>query len=374
MQLSYWERSRFFNEVWTVVIGSGIVGLSTAIELKRKFPSKSVLVLERGFLPYGASTRNAGFACFGSITELEDDWANVGLDKTLSLVEKRWKGLLNLRQLLGDQSIGLERNGGYEVFTDTASYEKVRDRMAFFNQAMQGIFAEEVYRDAPEAASRFGFQGVKGSVLNRLEAQIDTGEMMGNLLKLAQKEGVVLLNGLEVEAIETDEIRTTAGFSFKAKHIVVTTNGFAKTLLPELNVEPARAQVLVTEPIPGLKLKGTFHYDKGYYYFRNIGNRVLFGGGRNMDFSGENTVEMSQTPLIQGKLEQLLSEMIVPYSEVKIDLRWSGIMGVGQERNPIVKKLSDHLYCGVRMGGMGVAIGSLVGKEIAEMISVEENA
>jgi glycine/D-amino acid oxidase-like deaminating enzyme len=182
------------------------------------------------------------------------------------------------------------------------------------------------------------------------------------------------LNGLEVEAIETDEIRTTAGFSFKAKHIVVTTNGFAKTLLPELNVEPARAQVLVTEPIPGLKLKGTFHYDKGYYYFRNIGNRVLFGGGRNMDFSGENTVEMSQTPLIQGKLEQLLSEMIVPYSEVKIDLRWSGIMGVGQERNPIVKKLSDHLYCGVRMGGMGVAIGSLVGKEIAEMISVEENA
>ena len=331
-------------------------------------------MLERGFLPYGASTRNAGFACFGSITELEDDLANVGLDKTLSLVEKRWKGLLNLRQLLGDQSIGLERNGGYEVFTDAASYEKVRDRMAFFNQAMQGIFAEEVYRDAPEAASRFGFQGVKGSVLNRLEAQIDTGEMMGNLLKLAQKEGVVLLNGLEVEAIETDEIRTTAGFSFKAKHIVVTTNGFAKTLLPELNVEPARAQVLVTEPIPGLKLKGTFHYDKGYYYFRNIGNRVLFGGGRNMDFSGENTVEMSQTPLIQGKLEQLLSEMIVPYSEVKIDLRWSGIMGVGQERNPIVKKLSDHLYCGVRMGGMGVAIGSLVGKEIAEMISVEENA
>ena len=43
-------------------------------------------------------------------------------------------------------------------------------------------------------------------------------------------------------------------------------------------------------------------------------------------------------------------------------------MGVGQQKNTIVKQLGSNVYCGVRLGGMGVAIGSLIGKELAELI------
>jgi len=60
--LSYWEQESF-TRYHHVVIGAGIVGLSAAIELKEHFPKQSVLVLELGLLPTGASTRNAGFAC-----------------------------------------------------------------------------------------------------------------------------------------------------------------------------------------------------------------------------------------------------------------------------------------------------------------------
>ena len=59
---SYWEQQSFTSYDY-VIIGSGIVGLSTAIELKEKFPGATVLILERGLLPTGASSRNAGFAC-----------------------------------------------------------------------------------------------------------------------------------------------------------------------------------------------------------------------------------------------------------------------------------------------------------------------
>jgi hypothetical protein len=44
-------------------------------------------------------------------------------------------------------------------------------------------------------------------------------------------------------------------------------------------------------------------------------------------------------------------------------------MGVGNQKKAIVKQLSEHVFCGVRLGGMGVAIGSLVGKELAELIN-----
>ena len=145
-------------------------------------------------------------------------------------------------------------------------------------------------------------------------------------------------------------------------------NGFAKQLLQE-NVQPARAQVLITKPIKNLQVKGTFHLDKGYYYFRNVGDRILFGGGRNLDFKGEETAEFGETELIQNQLKTILQETILPNTKFEIAHSWSGIMGVGNQKKAIVKPISTHVYCGVRLGGMGVAIGSLVGKELAELLN-----
>jgi glycine/D-amino acid oxidase-like deaminating enzyme len=138
-----------------------------------------------------------------------------------------------------------------------------------------------------------------------------------------------------------------------------------------LEVEPARAQVLVTKPVEGLQLKGSFHYDHGYYYFRNIGNRILFGGARNLDFEEENTMDFSLTSKIQNRLDELLTTMIAPGRNPEVEMRWSGIMGIGPKKSPIVEKVSERIYCAVRMGGMGVALGSLVGEDAAKMVLTE---
>ena len=136
-----------------------------------------------------------------------------------------------------------------------------------------------------------------------------------------------------------------------------------------MDTKPARAQVLITKPIPNLRIEGTFHLDEGYYYFRNIHNRILFGGGRNLDFKTEETTTFGQTETVQNKLEELLSTVILPNQEFEIDQRWSGIMGVGNQKKAIVQSINDRVFCGVRLGGMGVAIGPLVGKELAKLAS-----
>jgi glycine/D-amino acid oxidase-like deaminating enzyme len=52
-----------------------------------------------------------------------------------------------------------------------------------------------------------------------------------------------------------------------------------------------------------------------------------------------------------------------------IDMEWSGIMAFGEDKNPIIKKESDTIVVGAKLGGMGVAIGSQVGKQLAELLT-----
>jgi gamma-glutamylputrescine oxidase len=107
----------------------------------------------------------------------------------------------------------------------------------------------------------------------------------------------------------------------------------------------------------------------GYYYFRNIDGRVLLGGGRNMDFKKENTLSFDLNQNIQKVLDQMLKTMILPNTKHEVDYRWTGIMGVGKEKKPIIKLHSKDVVLAVRMGGMGVAIGSMVGEEAAKLIA-----
>lgn len=373
MQLSYWEKDTYFNNIDVLIVGSGIVGLNAALHLKTTEPQLKVMVVERGLLPTGASSKNAGFACFGSPSELLEDLAHHSEDAVFSLVERRWKGLKRLRQNLGDSTIDYNRWGGYELYDDEQLYNTCADQLNYLNNRLKSMIGEPaVYRLADEKISQFGFRKVNHLIESIAEGQIDTGKMILALTQKVQALGVLVLNGLEVEALHDEGTIITAttdkGLTIQARAALVATNGFAKKLLPELSIVPARAQVLITKPIPELKFKGTFHYDKGYYYFRNISNRVLFGGGRNLDFKTEETPELGLTDLVQNKLDELLQDVILPDTPFQVEHRWSGIMGFGSDKTTIVQPVSSRICCSIRLSGMGIAIGSLVGEEGAELV------
>jgi gamma-glutamylputrescine oxidase len=375
MQLSFWEKETYFGNIDVLVVGSGIVGLNAALHLKTTQPALKVMVVERGLLPTGASSKNAGFACFGSPSELLEDLAHHTEEQVFGLVERRWKGLQRLRRNLGDSIIDYNRWGGYELFEEHQEqlYEECLEQIPYLNRHLQSIVGEpDVYRKADAKIGTFGFKHVRHLIESTAEGQIDTGKMILALTQKVQSLGVLVLNGLEVLELQDDGKIVTAitdkGLAIEARAALVATNGFAKQLLPAISIIPARAQVLITRPIPDLKIKGTFHYDKGYYYFRNIGNRVLFGGGRNLDFLTEETTAFGLTELVQQKLEYLLKEVILPDTPFEVEHRWSGIMGFGSEKTTLVQQVSERVSCSIRLSGMGVAIGSLVGEEGAELV------
>jgi glycine/D-amino acid oxidase-like deaminating enzyme len=144
-------------------------------------------------------------------------------------------------------------------------------------------------------------------------------------------------------------------------------------LLPELKITPGRGTILVTTPIKALKFKGVFHYNEGFFYFRNAGSRVIFGGGRNLDTKGEETLDFGFNEQIVDHLKKELSELILPDQPFEIEQQWSGIMAFGEDKRPLVGLYSPEVGYTVRLGGMGVALGSLVGHQLAELICFSEN-
>lgn len=370
---SYWE-SYLLEDIDYLIVGGGIVGLTCGIALKSKLPKARVVVLERGNWPSGASIKNAGFACFGSVSELLDDAKSHTQDQLIALIRQRAQGLKLLKTIVTPEAMDYQGYGGYEYFLNHQKHlaQECFDALDWANKLAKEALktTEEVYALVDNV---YGFGGVGSrGIFNKFEGQIHTGRLMEALSVKASSSGVQFIGGVKALSHQAQGnqiiVQTQDHGPIKTKKLLLATNGYTRDYLPDL-VTPARAQVLITEPIDGLKIKGTFHLDQGYYYFRNIDQRILLGGGRNLDFKGETTTLEQTSEKIQGALEAILKEVILPGKKAAISARWSGIMGVGPQKKPIIKALAPNVYCGIRLGGMGVAIGAEVGQKLADLAS-----
>ena len=372
--LSYWEYQSFFGPADVAIIGAGLVGLTAALYLKQRRPGWRVVVLERGPLPSGASTKNAGFACFGSISELI---AQEERGDLLAVVAARCEGLARLRALLTDAALDYQPVGGYELFRheEAALAAECRDKIDYFNQLLAPVVGQaRTFRDASAEASRFGFAGVGTLLRNQHEGSLDAGRMMRALLARTWAADVPVLTNCAVEAVEASatgpRLRLANGTVIETSQVLLATNAFATELLPELAVTPGRGQVLVTEPLPDVSLPGTFHYDHGYAYFRQLpDHRILLGGGRNLNFAAETTTTPGLTEPVQQYLEQLLHDVILPGQRPRIDYRWSGVMGFGPALAPLIDWVRPNVLAAVRCNGMGVALGADMGWQAAARLA-----
>ncbi len=337
INFSYWEKESFTNYDY-IIIGAGIVGLSTAIELKEKFSASTVLVLERGFLPAGASTRNAGFACMGSVTELSDDLIAMKEDEVIRLFELRKKGLERLRKRLGDSNIGYAERGSYELINGNGP--DVVERIEYLNKLLLPVTKKPAFALANSKIQEFGFSTnyTRSLVANLGEGELNTGKMMRALIDLTLQKGIEIKTGSEVINFEekSDSVSVEIKIPFTdekikldSKVLVICTNAFTKQLLPDEELQ-------------------------------------------NLDFVGETTTDFGLNEVIQADLENKLREIVIPGTNFSVEYRWSGIMAFGPTKYPLVKPISNRVFGVFRLGGMGVALGSEVAAQLADLIEGNE--
>ena len=370
--ISYWERQGFGKADW-VVIGAGLVGLQSARRIKERYPTLRVWVVDEQALGQAASLRNAGFACFGSAGEILDEIERTSQSEALGLYEKRFLGIQKLLSRYGADRLGFRASGGTEVFSsdDLDDAHRVFGSLADLNLLLHSVHGKLAFEMCDTRPT--GMNVLSEGIFSPLEGGLQSHLLYRAVREDALKAGVEIYEGMRVvdfsESGELVQLAMANGLKIEASHLLVCTNGFSKRLIPELAVAPARGQVFVTRTLDKLPFEGIFHADKGYIYFRELdGNRVLIGGGRNLDFAGEETMEMNVTDRFRSYLKSYVETVILPGKTVDFEYEWSGVMGMNENRNPIIGWHSNRVCLAVRMGGMGVALSAWVADEVLNVV------
>lgn len=355
-EFSFWEREEWLKSPDLFIVGAGIVGASVALFYKEKYPDHDVVVADRGYAPYGASTRNAGFACIGSISEHLADIKKSGEETVFDRIERRWDGLKLLRKTIGDENMDYIHTGGYEIFTDEKKFEQSSDQIDRINQILEHRLALE---DLYSATEYQGYPAIK----NRVEGAINSGRMMRHLHEMLSKAGVRIWWNCPVTSVKSNRAVLNDSFEITPKKTVLAINGFISKLT-DIPVKPARGFIFITQPIKDFKWKGIFHYNEGYVYFRDLGDRLLLGGGRDQSIDDETTDQFGTNQAIKNYLINFAEKVIRVSSDFEIDMEWSGIMGMTENKEPIIKEVEPNVWAAAGLSGMGIAIGMQVAQDV----------
>jgi gamma-glutamylputrescine oxidase len=343
------------------VIGGGIVGTSAAISMAEAEPTTRICVVDRSFPPRGATLRNAGFACFGSLSEICADVDAMGAEEAMSVVRLRVEGLAILRSRFSDDELGLEMHGGHEIFLDD---DPALERLDEINALLEPIFNAPTFARADADIVHHGFgPHVRHLITTPFEGTLHSGKLLAALWHRAAGMGVRFCTH---NITSTDEVSRLQG-QHNAR-IIVATNALAP-FLSTTSLEPGRGQIAVTSPIPGLRLRGSYHFNRGFTYFRNVSDRVLVGGFRDAFMDQERTTSMETTDNVQATLDEFLRNVLGLDigDSVSIDHRWAGIMGFSPDHRPsvtpgVAPDITQIFAC----NGMGVAIASAVVAKASE--------
>jgi len=382
MPTGYWETEHLLRPADFTVVGAGIVGMSTALHLKRKRPEALVRLVERSPLSSGGTTRNAGFACFGSAGEWLDDLETLGVEELGCLIGMRAEGLAELMGLLGPDAIGLQWTGGWELLGSGEDDVQLGERIRSALDALQHT-ATPVLRQALGSVHPLGDPGsavtIDPVMARRVNAELaialpwegmlHTGRMVSAFHRELDAIGVHRLHGVQVETLEEEMagwVLDTSVGPLRSGTVGLCTNGLAAQLIDGLDVQSVPNRVLVLRVPSGVLPTGTYHLDRGYLYMRTLDDHhVLFGGGRHWGIKLPLPPEDDREA--EARWDQALLDAAKKWIEVEtVTHRWTGWLGVGTDRRPLIGEDRPGLHHAVRMGGMGVAIGARVGRELAE--------
>jgi len=373
------------EKVDVAVIGAGITGLSAAYTLAKQ--GVNVIVLEAESIGWGASSRNGGMALTGLKLPMQTIIKRYGKSLARDLFQCSLDSVSTVEQIVNEEKIdcGFARTGHLLVANKPQHYEALKEEVEF----MAKEFNHNVRVVPPQnLQGEIGSSIYHGGLVDEVSAGLNPAQYVAGLASAAGKAGARLHARARVDRIERRETSSPLGKRFSiqtkrgslnAESVFVATAGYTGNATKKLQkkVIPIGSFIIATERIPDklayqLSPKNRMIFDYKHYlnYFRLWDNRMIFGGRAAFFPETENTIKRSA--------EILRREMIQVYpqlKDVKVEYVWGGTLDFAFDMMTHVGN-DDGVYYALGYAGHGVAMGTYLGKTVAEAMikdTIEEH-
>jgi glycine/D-amino acid oxidase-like deaminating enzyme len=333
------------------IVGGGITGFSAALALAQA--GRRVRVYEARSVASGASGRNGGFALRGGAMSYADAREWLGPEQARRFWQLTEEALARVVALGGDAS---SPTGSLRLGEDDENEALQAEHAALVEDG----FAAE-WRTAAELPAALGGR-FTGAIFHPGDALVQPARLTRRLAERAAALGVEIRERQRVTSL--DELDAPA--------VLVATDGYPSGLLGELEglIIPTRGQMIATEPLeqrlfPVMPFYGRHGYD---YWHQGADGRLIVGGFRDADMSGEFTAAEETTARIQEALDAF-AESLAGFPP-PVANRWSGIFGLVPDLMPVVGRVpgSDRLWVAGGYSGHGNVLGFACGELVAHAI------
>jgi len=353
-----------------VVVGSGYTGLSAAIEAARG--GMSVLVLDRGAIGAGCSTRNGGQVSSSIKPELGKLTARHGADLARRIRDEGFAALAHTEELIAANGIDCDwrRTGRYVA----AHSPKQFDGLARLAEARARAGEPEMTLvPQSQQLGELGSDRYFGGAVTAYNAAVQPAKLHAGLLRLAEGLGVTVQGGREVTGIRRDGAGFTVNVgkaNIAARQVLIATNGYSGPLSPWLQrrVIPIGSYMLATDPLPPdvaarLIPQGRMVVDtrRVVIYFR------MSPDGRRLIFGGRAALAETDPRRSLPRLYDMMLEVFPQLAGTRVSHAWNGFVAYTFDELPHIG-VQDGLHYAMGYCGSGVSLSLYYGMRAGQKI------
>lgn len=350
------------------ILGAGITGLSTAIELAEA--GLSVVVLEAHQVGWGASGRSGGQAIFGFGCDQSKITQAVGLADSRRLFDWSLEGLDLIKQRCTQYGIDCD-------WRDIHAHVPIKPRHITELKAWQHDLAENFdyplqWWDREQLNAVMPNQRYLGALVDPRSGHLHPLKYTQGLARAALGLGVRIFENSAVTQLERGArpVFKTAKGQVHCDFAVLAGNAYVHGIAPELDdkIMPVGTYIGATEPLGEARAKALIGNDMAVadvnwaldYFRRSSDHRLLFGG--------RASYSTLPPPNLSGTLRRRMTRVFPMLEGVRMEYVWGGYVDISLNRAPHWGRLGGNVFFAQGFSGHGIAATGLAGRILAEAI------
>jgi gamma-glutamylputrescine oxidase len=356
-------------DVETCVIGGGLAGLATALDLAER--GRSVALLESHRIGWGASGRNGGFMSPGYGAGVEALVGKVGLRQAREMYALSKHGHALVRERI--QTYGIDC-GPVEVGGLRCAMAGRDEKLEAYCAYMAKEFDTNIdYWPTARVRESLATSRYSDAFFNPHTYRLHPLNLARGMARAFEGKGGRIFEQSRVAGIDLRparrEVRTANGL-VRADHVVIACGGYIGWLFWPISAAtvPVATFVMVTEPL-GDRLKNSIRVPYAVSdiqtptnYYRPLVDGRLMWGGRVLTWQ----------PGAGRLARRLRRDMVSFYPDLvdaRVEVAWGGLMAFHRHRLPVIGRLADGVWCAAGFGGLGLASTTMAGRLIATGIA-----